>query len=62
MSEAPSTPPAVADAPPHPLVTALKLFASAYRIELILFVVTFVVLSLSKILLSRLKKGEGSRT
>ncbi len=45
MSEAPSTPPAVADAQPHPLVTALKLFVSAYRIELILFVVTFVVLS-----------------
>lgn len=29
----------------HPLVTAVKLWASAYRIELILFVTTFVVLS-----------------
>ncbi len=38
-------PPAVADAQPHPLVTAVKLFSSAYRVELILFVVTFVVLS-----------------
>jgi hypothetical protein len=44
MSEAPPTP-AAADAQPHPLVTAVKLFTSAYRIELILFVVTFVVLS-----------------
>ncbi len=37
--------PAVADAQPHPVVTAVKLFTSAYRIELILFVVTFVILS-----------------
>ncbi|MBS1153116.1 MAG: putative rane protein, partial [Myxococcaceae bacterium] len=35
----------VADGQPHPLVTALKLFTSAYRVELILFAFTFVVLS-----------------
>ena len=39
-------PAAPAPAPPqHPLVTAVKLFASAYRVELILFGLTFVVLS-----------------
>ncbi len=45
MSEA--APPAspVADAQSHPLVTALRLFTSAYRIELLLFVITFGVLS-----------------
>jgi hypothetical protein len=35
----------VADGKPHPLVTALKLFVSAYRVELVLFVVTFLVLA-----------------
>jgi hypothetical protein len=35
----------VADAKAHPLVTAGKLFASAYRVELILFAITFVVLT-----------------
>jgi phosphate transport system permease protein len=36
--------------------------ASLIYLGLILFLITFVVLSLSKLLLSQLKKGEGSRT
>jgi phosphate transport system permease protein len=36
--------------------------ASLIYLGLILFFITFVVLALSKILLSRLRKGEGSRT
>jgi len=36
--------------------------ASLIYLGLILFLITFVVLALSKILLSRLRKGEGSRT
>jgi phosphate transport system permease protein len=36
--------------------------ASLIYLGLILFFITFVVLSLSKLLLMRLKKGEGSRT
>jgi len=44
MSE-PVAPAAPVPPPPHPVVTAVRLFAEAYRIELILFAVTFVVLS-----------------
>jgi phosphate transport system permease protein len=36
--------------------------ASLIYLGLILFFITFVVLALSKILLSRLRRGEGSRT
>jgi phosphate transport system permease protein len=36
--------------------------ASLIYLGLILFFITFVVLSLSKLLLSRLRKGEGGRT
>lgn len=35
----------VADAKAHPLVTAARLFVSAYRVELILFAITYVVLA-----------------
>ena len=36
--------------------------ASLIYLGLVLFFITFVVLSLSRLLLSRLKKGEGTRT
>jgi phosphate transport system permease protein len=36
--------------------------ASLYYLGLVLFFITFVVLSLSKLLLSQLRKGEGTRT
>jgi phosphate transport system permease protein len=36
--------------------------ASLIYLGLVLFFITFVVLSLSKVLLSRLKRNEGSRT
>jgi phosphate transport system permease protein len=36
--------------------------ASLIYLGLVLFFITFVVLSLSKLLLARLKRGEGSRT
>ena len=36
--------------------------ASLYYLGLVLFFITFVVLSLSKLLLSQLRKGEGSRS
>ena len=45
QTAAPAPAPEVADGQAHPLVTAVRLFASAYKIELILFVTTFVVLS-----------------
>lgn len=36
--------------------------ASLIYLGLVLFFITFVVLTLSKLLLGRLQKGEGSRT